>query len=441
MNGMIYTIVLSLLLSLAPVGVSAPAETQAPEPLDVRAELLALEDKDWMDLTNEQMLEDLDYLYQTLKDNYPFFGVAERKAGVNIDDNYKAYREQMKNATNDVEYWMVLTSFVSSVRGIGHLSPFDDGGFLNMRELYGNLYGTNPTFDYLKPWVDCLDNPVSEKNYALMTEAMQPLYDKLAKYQAEVSEYYGYSQGEYPPNVTTDIIEEGKIAYMNISSLDSMSQEEDKKVIFDFYEKVADYDHLIIDITNNGGGSTEYSRELIIAPNIDEPLSVKNYSLIMNGENNRKFFDFDFYLDNGIAQPVSELPPMEKMNAEDLKSLDYFMSDDVVIEPANSEKMFKGKIWLLTSGNVYSSAEALANFCKSTGFATLVGTRTGGDGIGTDPVLVAMPNSGVIVRYSSIYGVTADGANSEEFGTEPDIWQAEGQTALDACLEAIRQDE
>lgn len=48
-----------------------------------------------------------------------------------------------------------------------------------------------------------------------------------------------------------------------------------------------------------------------------------------------------------------------------------------------------------------------------------------------------MKNSGLIVRYSPVYGVTPDGAGSQEFGTEPDMTAADGESELDACLKAI----
>ena len=78
-------------------------------------------------------------------------------------------------------------------------------------------------------------------------------------------------------------------------------------------------------------------------------------------------------------------------------------------------------------------------FSKATGFAALVGQRTGGDGIGEDPIPIVLPNSGLIVRYSAVYGVTADGTGSQEFGTEPDFYSAEGESALDTCLRMIAQ--
>jgi len=39
-----------------------------------------------------------------------------------------------------------------------------------------------------------------------------------------------------------------------------------------------------------------------------------------------------------------------------------------------------------------------------------------------------------VVQYSPMYGVTADGAGSEECGTEPDVVSPEGESTLETCL-------
>lgn len=125
------------------------------------------------------------------------------------------------------------------------------------------------------------------------------------------------------------------------------------------------------------------------------------------------------------------------MNQEDLSGLDLFVADTYKVEPSGEKKALKGKLWMLVNENVYSSSEYAAMFTKATGFATLVERTTGGDGIGSEPLPIVLKNSGLIVRYSPVYGTTPDGAGSEEFGTEPDILSPEGESPLETCLKAI----
>lgn len=86
---------------------------------------------------------------------------------------------------------------------------------------------------------------------------------------------------------------------------------------------------------------------------------------------------------------------------------------------------------------VYSSAETFAMFCKDTGFATLVGTITGGNGGELDPLYLALPHSGFIFRFNVLYTLNSDGTCNAETGTKPDIYILPKQNALQICLDRI----
>ena len=83
-------------------------------------------------------------------------------------------------------------------------------------------------------------------------------------------------------------------------------------------------------------------------------------------------------------------------------------------------------------------ASPFAVFCQETGFATLVGSPTGGDGIGAlDPVFLQLPNSGILVQFTMMFGLNGDGSSSEETGTTPDILSPAGEPALVTALRAM----
>ena len=168
-------------------------------------------------------------------------------------------------------------------------------------------------------------------------------------------------------------------------------------------------------------------------PNINEPLTCPVYALAKSGANNQAFLDMTDF------QPVSQLPDLPRLNQDDRQELDVFQAQTYTVEPLSADKMLRGRLWLLVGPRVFSSSEYAAMFSKATGLATLVGETTSGDGIGEDPLPIILPHSGLIVRYSAIYGTTPDGAASQEYGTEPDIYAAGGESALDACLRAIKE--
>ena len=91
------------------------------------------------------------------------------------------------------------------------------------------------------------------------------------------------------------------------------------------------------------------------------------------------------------------------------------------LRPRKDSIKFKGKIYLLVDKKVFSSSEKLASFAKESGLATLVECKTGGDGIGSDPYLIALPNNGYILRFTKELGVTSKGRINEVDKTEPDI--------------------
>jgi C-terminal processing protease CtpA/Prc len=129
---------------------------------------------------------------------------------------------------------------------------------------------------------------------------------------------------------------------------------------------------------------------------------------------------------------------------EAFKEFDMYIKFKGEYLPKNSVG-FKGKIYVLTSSNVYSAAEGFSVFCKDSGFATLVGERTGGDGIGGDPMLFCLPNSGILGRYPVYYGMNAQGVLNEEFKTAPDYqvdYKFDSKSeitdlSLDPCIQAV----
>ncbi len=81
----------------------------------------------------------------------------------------------------------------------------------------------------------------------------------------------------------------------------------------------------------------------------------------------------------------------------------------------------------------FSSSEGFAVFCKNSGWATVVGNEnSGGDGIGVDPILFSLPNSGLVIRSTSQKGLNKDGSSNIQ-GTSLDLYM----NSLDDLIEHI----
>lgn len=370
--------------------------------------------------TQDEYIEDFDYLFNVLEENFPFFGVSERKYGVDIRELYLETRDMLGDIPSDDVFMDTLNMyFFHPLNYVGHLGLVDRDFYHMLVSTYTHIHNQNTSSGF-RVYVDMLNNPKSR-----------------AFYGEENFDFENTDKFINNENVTVEILEENEIAYIKIDSFNALNIEKDREILFNFYQEVENYEHLIFDITSNGGGASYYFDDLIVAPNIEETLAVPSYLFLMGGTNNRLFIRPRSY---GF-QKISKLnqDDLPYMNEDDLKKFDYFIRLEEKIEPLNEEKMFKGKIWLLVSEDNYSASERAAMFSKSSGFATLVGERTGGDGIGTDPALIVLPNTGIIIRYSHTYGTDEYGRNSEEFGTEPDIYSEEGKSALETVLGLIKE--
>ncbi len=425
------------------------AGTQKEE--EIRKQVLAEmseEQRNWMGgLSKEQRLADFESLCDGLRENYPYVKLAKRQAGADLDVLEKDYRTKVEQCTCDDVFYDVLKDFIGEFSFTGHLDLWGrryESELASKREF---VKEPGQEIRY-KPYVDALDNPVSHRTYASMTKYYQEMECRMEEKRtkenggargeaAEAASAVETVEEEAPANVETKILEQGKTAYVFIDAFDFEQMEADRKILLPFYEEVGDYENLIIDITNNLGGSMRYFDELVTAPLTKKTLTVPGYQLFKDGENNETFLRIKEGAASELYQPVSELPAMPELNREDAADCDWFWREDYVVEPAGDG--FDGKIWLLVSENNYSSAEYAAMFSKESGFATLVGRTTSGDGIGTDPVYLILPNSGLVVQYSPMYGVTADGVGSEACGTVPDIVSPEGESALETCLRQIEQ--
>ena len=265
-------------------------------------------------------------------------------------------------------------------------------------------------------------------------------YERLA----ELMEFYGedesgsWSEGEAGENVRTLLLEESGVAYVKIDSFPAEFEEayaEDQKTLTAFFNAAGKCKDLIIDITDNSGGNEGYWQNLIVAPLIDQPLSCTNYALLANSGNNRPYIENVFSPED--LHPISELPKLPKLNRDGIEAATHFVESTLAVKPAAKGAAFRGNVWVLVGPYVYSASESFSVFCQQTGFATLVGEKTGGDGIGAlDPIFLRLPNSGLLVQFTMMFGLNADGSSSEEAGTTPDVRSPAGEPPLITALRA-----
>lgn len=354
-------------------------------------------------LTQKEKLEDFEYMYTILKENYPYFDVNRRITKVDWLAEKDWYISRIKDTKDDDSFYRVLENSLAQLNN-GHTGMVDKGFYTYAKTAYETSKDQN------KAWIDQLNNPKALERYSIMT-------DKEKKFEIPADNIID-------DNIKTKLFEKEKAAYLSIHTFNMFNIDSDMKIIEPFLKSIKDYKALIIDIRGNGGGSTDYWSKNIVPMLINKPLKDNNYIAYRGGSFTEQFIkcrseDGSGYknlepINNLFNENLINLPPEIK------KDFKYYDKSTLEIKPKNFVD-FTGKIYLMIDGYVFSSSEAFASFAKSTGFATLIGERTGGDGIGSDPALCVLPNSGYVFRFTKEMGMTSDGACNFEHKTEPDI--------------------
>jgi len=260
---------------------------------------------------------------------------------------------------------------------------------------------------------------------------------------------------DFEPNpvITTEIIEEGKIAKLAVNCFMTYAEPQ----IINFLQDIHGYEHLIIDLRSNRGGMLWYFAESIMRPIMSEPFLLESFAFL-NPRGDYTVGTMRYILGQrymwqglGITQTFSEqrtvseilgefdLPEFNMADAQRLVDGFYIQLE---LTPSHSahfdhQPAFEGKIWLLTGPGMYSAAQHAAWAAKESGFATLVGEVTGGcyGGLRT---LVALPHSGILFQMDTYY-ITDHHGRPLEAGTIPHHFNHEGMDALATTLALIEE--
>lgn len=347
--------------------------------------------------TNEELLEDYDFLWETLEKEYLFLDVLEDQ-GIDINNIKETARRQVCEQNPDiVDFYRTLDSMFLQLNYFAHLQVVSTRGY----EIYRQQYAGEQSPP--SGWKNVLQNQQVQAAY---TELLPETVFKDACYNA--------------PEVEKSYDEKRKAVTFRIKSFDTELLARDEELLQNYLETFDDtaVEHIIFDITGNAGGNDAYWMENLVAP-FGGNYNWTSWVYLRDTPLTRSY-----YFDSFSPKPIHEIDSGHSMPefSQELGITHFIkMNNEYHWSPQLREEIVNAKRWVLIDRQVYSSAESFANFCKVTGWATLVGRRTRGDGIGMTPILVALPNTGLLIRFSAEVAENEAGQLDTLYGTAPDV--------------------
>lgn len=396
---------------------------------------LLLDEERGLLLSTEQALYDYDTMWLLLEENFPYLEVIKAELGIDWRAVKAEYRLKLANHAIDgyisqEDFFNTFSHCIGEFQSVGHLFLVEQQSILNsLRNFDGELF---------KRIVDLLDNPKTERFCTYLWQCSLDTGGSgggAAKREAETVSIED-------SHITTEKVKAGYVGdgipYVRIASFSGWP-ETMHGMLADFFSDIANEEHLIIDIRGNSGGSNEWMTGIVpfLAPSTLEynmfwGAKSGSLNLTLNPSITENHANLTRYADDSWQEDFPYIWP------ESLDGIDIHLKSTLTFEKDCTQKYFSGKIWVLIDEYCYSATDAFVCFCKETGFATLVGSPTGGNGKGAQPYFMTLPYSGLIVEYEPYLTFNPDGTCNGIRGTLPDIVPEEGRFALETCLELIR---
>lgn len=361
-------------------------------------------------LSKAEKVEDFNYLYKELKESYPYFGINKRAYNTDWLSNKRRYTKQIKKTKNNKEFFEVFNEIINDLNN-DHTDAYLTSIYNYIYKAYKQAATQYPIY---KPYVEELEKTDSTRTKYWENINLELFFPEKLNNTNKVNN--SEIKTTVSKNVEVNFIDSISTAIVQVKSFRYEYIEEDADTLKYFFNKTHNYKNLIIDIQGNDGGAMSYWMENIIPYLINDTII---YPLVYAFKNSKRVKKFKpNYFKNTIAYHEIGLPNMPK----ELREGDYlFRRDSAMIAPILNNKKYTGNIYLLVDREVFSSSEALAYFFKSTNFGIVVGEKTNGDGVGTDPLILTLPNSGIVIRFTGEMGLNPDGSANDEAKTVPDL--------------------
>lgn len=349
--------------------------------------------------TKAELLADYDALWEMLEEDYLYFPILESR-GISIKSIKEDTRRQLNDRITDLRgFYYLLSTMFEEMQCFAHLSLLTPDAF----DVYEKYYNTESEEN---GWQKALQNPQTQAIYVYLKSELGDragLVDETDSYRAVEAAYDA----------------QHKAVTFVVPTFNDAVLERDRHFIGDYLTSLgeAKIEHIIFDISGNAGGNDLYWQENIVAP-FGGDYAWTNYLYLRDTESTQRFF-----FDNFNPQPIGAMTDHTVPDfVKDLGLTHFIKNQNRLSNDASlADRILAAKRWVIIDDRVYSSADSFSAFCKATGWATLIGQTTLGDGQGASPIVITLPNTGLLVRFSALAAETPGGTLNVVNGIEPDV--------------------
>ena len=174
-----------------------------------------------INLTSDQKISDFDYLCDVLDKSYPFWrdiNVSE----ISKEIIYSEYRKTIEDTKTDIEFFKEIGYFLKEFGGYGHLTVLDGSMYrLYMDTLIiGNNLLNEQELQTIQPLIQVLTNPISQNTYSLLDQSHTGFRSTAGLKDKYTNIEQNQTLEENQTGISTQILIEGKTAYLKLPSFE-----------------------------------------------------------------------------------------------------------------------------------------------------------------------------------------------------------------------------
>jgi len=389
---------------------------------------------------------DFEHLMRVLEDDWPFFELSIGANGVDVRQLADDFRYTLTQADIDTIGFLrlLIDDFFLPIGLLGHLEPvINPLSFRNLQ--HASLSWTAWEFATYGRVHTAYTRHLEE---LARNQSSRTLFEKLQNINTEPEPGLGEQFPVYDMRILSN-----NTALLTVTSMVYLNNDPGRQpgnmgyygaLLYDFWDEIEDFDHLIIDLRGNLGGHICHFSMYVASMLVTSHTRLPAYVFFRDGHYSN--ISMSNYRPVGGYTVASPMPAFH-VDPGDFEFVFYSATSWM---PASfyhawgynfaQKPPFAGRVWVLTDEITASSAEAVVAMFLLNDLATVVGKPTFGilnTGFDRESMHFALPNTGIIVRIDTALFKCYSGNYLQGYGLQPHYAPLPGMDALETVLTKI----